>query len=118
MATIGRGVYAEAVHEWFEGLRTYDAERAAAVLAEDADLRSPWNDGTLTGRDKIQELLEGVLSDPKARPSFTIVDMSGDGNVVKVTVSVSNRFGERPKRYRMDVLHLKGVVHQVVFRPA
>ncbi len=118
MATIGRGLYAEAVHEFFEGIRSYDVERAVAVLADDADLRSPWNDGTLTGKDAIKGVLETVLLAPATRPSFTIQDISGDGHIVNLKVSVSGRFGKAPRLHTFSILHLKGVIHQVVIQPA
>ncbi len=118
MATIGRGLYAEAVHEFFDGIRSYDVERAVAVLADDADLQSPWNEGTLTGKDAIKEVLAGVLSAPETRPSFTIQDIAGDGHIVTLKVSVSGRFGKNPRLHLFRILHLKGVIHQVVIQAA
>lgn len=117
MATIGRGVYAQAVYEFFEGIRTFDVERAVAVLAQDADFESPWNEGTVTGRERIAEILERLLGDPASRPSFSIMDVSGDGYLVRLKVSVSGRFGRAPKAYMFHMLHLKGVIHQVAVRP-
>lgn len=117
MATIGRGVYAQAVYEFFEGIRGYDVDRAVAVLAEDADWQSPWNEGTVTGRDAIREVLEGVLGDPATRPSFSIMDVSGDGTIVRLKVSISGRFGRASRPHMVHLLHLKGVIHQVVIRP-
>lgn len=117
MATVGRGLYAAAVHEFFEGVRTFDVERAVAVLAEDADFQSPWNEGTATGRAAIKEVLEGVLGDAVRRPSFTIRDIRGDGAVVTLTVSVSGRFGRAPRLHALRVLHLKDQIHQVAITP-
>lgn len=117
MATIGGNLYATAVHEFFDGLRSYDAARACAVLAEDADLQSPWNEGVLTGRDAIQEVLAGVVSDAVHRPSFTIQDIRGDGNLVHLDVSMSQRFGRAPTPLRISCLHLKGQIHHVVVAP-
>lgn len=114
MATIGRGLYAEAVHEFFEGIRSYDVPRAMAVLADDADMQSPWNEGTLTGKDAIQAVFEELLGDAGDRPSFTIRDISGDGNVVTLLVSVSGRFGKAPKTMTFRLLHLKGIIHHIV----
>ena len=114
MATIGGSLYAGPVHVFFDALRSYDAAGACAVLADDADLHSPWNEGTLTGKEEIQALLEKVLGDPKTRPSFTIQDIRGDGHIVKLDVSMSNRFGRAPVPIRISVLHLQGKVHHVV----
>ncbi len=114
MATVGRGVYAQAVHEFFEGIRTYDVERAAAVLADDAEWTSPWTQGTVEGQEAVKAALEGLLGDAAKRPSFTIVDVAGDGHLTTLTVSVSGRFGKAPRRHRFRILNLKGKVHQVV----
>ena len=118
MATVGRGVFAQAVHEFFEGIRTYDVDRAVAVLAEDADFQSPWNDGVATGRDPVREILKRLLEDAATRPSFTIIDIAGDGSLVTLTVSVSGRFGKAARPHLFRILHLKGQVHQVVVQPA
>ncbi len=118
MATIGRGLYAEAVHEFFEGVRSYDVERAVAVLADDADFQSPWNQGVLTGKDAIKGVLETVLTAPETRPSFTIQDISGDGHIVTLKVSVSGRFGKAPRIHLFRILHLQGAIHQVIIQPA
>lgn len=117
MATVGRGVYATSVHTFWEGLRTFDAEAACKVLADDADLQSPWNEGVLTGRDKIQARLAKVLSDAKTRPSFTIDDITGDGHVTHLSIAVSGRFGAAPTRYRLSLLHLKSLIHHIQFVP-
>ncbi|MGB0651895.1 MAG: nuclear transport factor 2 family protein [Thermoplasmatota archaeon] len=118
MATVGHGALAEAAHLFFDNLRQYDAEAAAAVLAEDAEFTSPWNDGTLVGREAIQESLAALVGDAKTRPSFSIIDVDGDGTLVKFTLSVSQRFGHLPQKVRMDLLCHKGQVHQVVVRAA
>ncbi len=112
MATIGRGIYAETVHRFFEGIRTYDVDAAVAELADDADLFSPW--GNATGKDAIADVLRPVLEDPKTRPSFTIQDIAGDGHVVKLQVSISGRFGRAAKVHEFKLLHLKGIIHQVI----
>src|SRR5688572_19515123 len=112
MVTIGRGVLDPAVHELFEGLRTYDPARAAKVLAADADWEAPWT-GKATGRDAIQKALEGWLKDPQRRPSFSIVDIEGDGAVTRLRVSVSGRFGQAPQPVVLHILCLKHVVHHV-----
>lgn len=114
MATIGRGLYAESVHEFFEGVRSYDVDRAVAVLAEDADMQSPWNAGTVTGKDAIAEVLHSIVDDAATRPSFTIQDISGDGNLVQLKVSVSGRFGRAAKVHTFRLLHLKGLIHHIV----
>lgn len=111
MVTIGRGVLDPAVHELFEGLRTYDAARAAKVLADDADW--VWDGGKLTGRAAIEQFLSGWLKDAKTRPSFSIVDVAGDGAVTRLSLSVSGRFGQAPQRIVMHILCLKHVVHHV-----
>lgn len=115
MVTIGRGVLDPAVHELFEGLRTYDPARAAKVLAADADWE--WDAGKIVGRDAIQKFLDGWLKDPKGRPSFSIVDVAGDGAVTRLTVSVSGRFGQAPQRVVFHLLCLKHVVHHVKVVP-
>jgi hypothetical protein len=117
MATVGRGAYAAAAHAFWEGLRMFDAEAACKVLAEDAELRSPWNDGVLSGREAIQARLAEVLGDAKARPSFSIDDITGDGHVTHFTISVSGRFGAAPRRYRLSLLHLQAQIHQIQFSP-
>lgn len=114
MATIGRELYATAVHEFFDAFRSYDVEGAVAALADDADLQSPWNEGTLTGKEAIQPVFESLLGDAATRPSFTISDISGDGNIVRLHVSVSKRFGEAPERLTFHCLHVKGKIHQLV----
>lgn len=116
MATIGRELYATAVHEFFDGLRSYDVPRAVAVLAEDADFVAPWTNGQITGKDAIEEALTAHFGDPVSRPSMTISDISGDGQIVRLHVSVSGRFGESPNRVTFHCLHLKGKVHQVVIK--
>lgn len=113
MATVGRGVLDPAVFELFEGLRTYDAARAAKVLAEDVDWESPWTGGKLTGRAAVEQALSAWLKDPQRRPSFSIVDVEGDGAVLRLRLSVSGRFGKAPERLTMHVLCLKHVVHHV-----
>lgn len=114
MATIGRELYATAVHEFFDGLRSYDVPRAVAALADDADFASPWNEGKITGKEAITACLEGLVGDAKTRPSFSISDISGDGQIVRLKVSVSGRFGATPTMRTFHCLHLKGKVHQVV----
>lgn len=116
MATIGRELYATAVHEFFDGLRSYDVPRAMAVLADDADFVAPWTNGQLTGKEAIEASLTAHFSDPVTRPSMTISDISGDGSIVRLKVSVSGRFGESPKMVTFHCLHLKGLVHQVVIQ--
>ena len=116
MVTIRPGsVLDPAVHELFEGLRTYDAARAAKVLAEDADWE--WDGGKLVGKKAIQEFLTGWLKDPQQRPSFSIIDVAGDGAVVRLTLSVSGRFGKAPQRVVMHLLCLKHVIHHVKVVP-
>ncbi len=114
MATIGGSLYADAVHTFFDGLRSYDVERACSVLADDADLQSPWNDGVLTGRDAIQDVLGRLVGNPATRPSFTIQDIRGDGNLVHLDVRMSGRFGHGATPVRISCLHLKGVIHHVM----
>jgi ketosteroid isomerase-like protein len=114
MATIGGGLYAEAVHEFFEGIRSYDVPRAMAVVAADADLQSPWNAGTVTGKDNVAAVFETLLSNAEKRPSFSIRDIRGDGNLVALEVSISGRFGQAPQIRTFRLLHLKGVIHHIV----
>jgi len=112
MVTVRPGsVLDPAVHELFEGLRTYDAARACKVLADDADWE--WQGGKMVGRAEVQKFLEGWLKDPKTRPSFSIVDVAGDGAVTRLTLSVSGRFGQAPQRVVLHALCLKHVVHHV-----
>ncbi len=114
MATIGQGVFSQAVHEFFEGIRTYDVDRALAVLTDDADFQSPWNKGVATGHDAIRAVLEPILAPSAERPSFTISDLAGDGNLTTLTVSISGRFGKGARMHRFHLLSLKGKLHQVV----
>lgn len=116
MATVGRGAYADAVHQFFEGMCQHDAEAACSVLADDADMQSPWNEGVLTGKPAVQEMLEAMLSDPVKRPSFTIKDITGDGHVTTLTISMSGRFGAGPVQQTWKLLHLKGKIHQVIIQ--
>lgn len=119
MVTVGRGLLDPAVHELFEGLRTYDAARAAKPLAADADWE--WvggQGGKMVGKPAIEQFLQGWLKDPKSRPSFSIVDVEGDGAVTRLLLSVSGRFGQAPQRVTLHVLCLKHVVHHVRFVPA
>lgn len=117
MATIGTRQLDRAVFELFEGLRTYDAAKAAAVLAEDADFETPWSHGKVTGKAKVAEFLAGWLKDPVGRPSFSIVDVAGDGAVTRLRLSVSGRFGKAPERVVMHVLCLQHMVHHVKVVP-
>ncbi len=112
MATIGRGVMDETVFAFFEGMRTYDAEAAAAVFVDDAEFESPWTD-KLVGREAIQAFLTQWLGDPVKRPTFSIVDVSGDGAVTRLTISVSNRFGAAPQIVRMDMLVLRSQIYHL-----
>lgn len=113
MATIGRGVLDPAVHELFEGIRCYDPARAAKVLAPDADWESDWTHGKIVGRPAIEQFLNGWLKDPQKRPSFSIIDVAGDGAVIRLSVSVSGRFGKAPEHVVLHILCLKHVVHHV-----
>jgi hypothetical protein len=117
MDTFGRGVLDPAVHELFEGLRCYDAPRAAKVLAADADWESSWSGGRLTGKAAIEEFLSGWLKDPQKRPSFSIIDVAGDGAVTRLHLSVSGRFGKAPEHVVLHILCLKHVVHHVKVVP-
>ncbi|MFA5943470.1 MAG: nuclear transport factor 2 family protein [Candidatus Thermoplasmatota archaeon] len=117
MVTIGRGVLDPAVHELFEGVRSYDPVRAAKVLADDADWDSAWSNGKITGRAAIEAFLSGWLKDAQKRPSFSIIDVAGDGAVTRLSLSVSGRFGQAPERVVMHVLCLKHVVHHVKVVP-
>lgn len=116
MVTIRPGsVLVPAVHELFEGLRTYDAARAVKPLAPDAEWE--WEGGKMVGKPAIEQFLSGWLKDPKQRPSFSIIDVAGDGSVTRLSLSVSGRFGQAPQRVVMHVLCLKQVIHQVKFVP-
>lgn len=116
MVTIGRGQLDPAVHDVFEGLRSYDVARAVKPLADDVDFESPWS-GRLAGKAAVQRFLEGWLKDAQKRPSFSIVDVEGDGAVTRMRLSVSGRFGKAPERLTMHALCLKHVVHHVRFVP-
>lgn len=112
MVTIGRGVLQPPVHEFFEGLRSYDVLRAVKPLADDADFESPWS-GRITGKAAIEQFLAGWLKDAVKRPSFSIIDVAGDGTVTRLKLSVSGRFGEAPRRVVVHALGLKGKLHHV-----
>lgn len=117
MVTVGRGVLDPAAHELFEGIRCYDPARAAKVLAPDADWDSPWTSGKITGKPAIEQFLAAWLKDAQKRPSFSIIDVAGDGAVTRLQVSVSGRFGRAPEHVVMHILVLKHVVHQVKVVP-
>lgn len=115
MATIGRGILRSEVFDLFDAMRSYDVPRAAKALAADADWESPYAERFLTGRPAIEAHLKQWLGDAKTRPSLTMQDVSGDGNVARLRVSVSNRFGRAPDSMTMHVLALNGTVHHVKF---
>jgi len=115
MVTVGRGLDV-CVHELFDGIRSYDAKRAAAVLADDADFTSPWS-GALHGKTAIEAWLKQWLGDAKTRPSFTISDLSANGPLTRLFVSVSGRFGKAPEHVVFHILRVQHVVHQVQVVP-
>lgn len=114
MVTIGRGVVAPAVHDFFEGLRSYDVARAVKGLAADVDFEAPWTP-KLTGKDKVEAFLSAWLKDPVKRPSFSIIDAEGDGTVTRLKLSVSGRFGQAPQHVTLHALCLQGVLHHLKF---
>lgn len=115
MVTIGRGLHAS-VHEFFEGIRSYDPKRAVAVLADDASFTSPWS-GTVQGKAAIEAFLKTWLGDAKSRPSFTISDVAGDPALARLKVSVSGRFGKAPELHWFNVLRVQSQVRQVQVMP-
>jgi hypothetical protein len=114
MVTIGRGILDPAVHDFFEGLRSYDVARAVKTLAPDVDFASPWS-GPLVGKPAVEAFLTTWLKDPQKRPSLSIMDVSGDGTVTRLKVSVSGRFGKAPEHLTLHVLVLQHVLHHVKF---
>lgn len=112
MVTVGRGILDPAVYELFEGLRSYDAARAARVLAPDVDFQTPWSGGRLTGRAAVEAHLKAWLGNPQTRPSFSMRDIEGDGAVVRVRLSVSGRFGAGAQHATLAVLCLQHSIHQ------
>ena len=114
MVTIGRGVLDPAVHDFFEGLRTYDVARAVKPLAADVDFESPWT-AKLTGKPAVEQFLTSWLKDPVKRPSLSIMDVSGDGAVTRVKLSISGRFGKAPEHVTLHALCLQHVIHHVKF---
>lgn len=116
MVTIGRGQLDAAVHDFFEGVRSYDVARATKPLADDVDFESPWS-GKLVGKAAVQQFLEGWLKDAQKRPSFTVSDVAGDGAVTRLRLSVSGRFGKAPEPVTLHVVCLKHVLHHVRFVP-
>lgn len=116
MVTIGRGLLDPAVHDFFEGLRSYDAARAAKTLAADVDFESPWS-GRLAGKAAVEAFLAGWLKDAQRRPSFSIIDVAGDGAVTRLRLSVSGRFGKAPEHVTLHALCLRHVLHHVRFAP-
>jgi ketosteroid isomerase-like protein len=114
MVTVGRGTLDTAVYEFFEGLRTYDAARAAKVLTPNVDFQTPWSGGRLTGRAAVEAHLKAWLGDPKTRPSFSIRDVEGDGAVARLRLSVSGRFGAGAQRATLALLCLQHAIHQAV----
>ncbi len=116
MVTIGRGQLDAAVHDFFEGLRSYDVARALKPLAADVDFEGPWS-GKLVGKPAVEQFLTAWLKDPQKRPSFSIMDVAGDGAVTRLKVSVSGRFGQAPAHMTLHVLCLQHVIHHVRFAP-
>lgn len=116
MVTVGRGVLNAVVHDFFEGLRSYDAARASKALAPDVDFESPWS-GHLSGKAAVEAFLATWLKDPVKRPSFSIIDVAGDGAVNRLKLSVSGRFGQAPQHVTLHALCLQGLVHHVRFVP-
>src|SRR5437016_2745530 len=114
MVTIGRGVLDPAVHDFFEGLRTYDVARAVKPLAPDVDFESPWSP-KLVGKAAVEQFLTTWLKDAQKRPSFSIMDVAGDGAITRVKVSVSGRFGKAPEHVTLHALVLQHVLHHVKF---
>jgi ketosteroid isomerase-like protein len=112
MVTVGKGVLDSAVAEFFEGLRSYDAARAAKVLAPDVDFQTPWSGGPLHGRAAVEAHLKAWLGNPQARPTLTIRDVEGDGAVTRLRISVSGRFGAAAQRATLAILCLQHTVHQ------
>lgn len=114
MVTVGRGALDTAVYELFEGLRTYDAARAAKVLAADVDFQTPWSGGRLAGRAAVEAHLKAWLGNPQARPSFSIRDVEGDGAVTRLRLSVSGRFGAGAQHATFALLCLQHSIHQAI----
>ncbi|HUR62359.1 MAG TPA: nuclear transport factor 2 family protein [Candidatus Thermoplasmatota archaeon] len=114
MVTVGKGVLDTAVAEFFEGLRSYDAARAAKVLAPDVDFQTPWSGGPLRGRAAVEAHLKAWLGNAQARPTMTIRDVEGDGAVSRLRISVSGRFGAAAQRGTLAVLCLQHTIHQAV----
>lgn len=114
MATVGRGIYATSVHEFFDAVRSYDVGRATAVLADDADFQSPW--GSATGKEAIGAILTDLTAPSLQRPSFSIANLSGDGHVTTLQVSMSGRFGRAPVAQTWKLLHLHGRLHHIVIQ--
>jgi len=112
MATVGKGVYARTVHTFFDALRSYDAATAASVFADDVDVHTPW--GQAHGKEAAAKLLTNLVAPSLERPSFTIRDIAGDGNVTTLQVSVSGRFGQAARVQTWRILHLQGRIHQLV----
>ncbi|MHB8634001.1 MAG: nuclear transport factor 2 family protein [Thermoplasmatota archaeon] len=116
VATIGGAQLDKSVFEFFDALRSYDSKRAAAVLADDADWKSPWSTVKITGREAIEKHLASWLGDARSRPSLTIKDIAGDGAVTRLAVSVSGRFGQKAALVDMDLLCLQHRIHHVEMR--
>ena len=112
MATVGKGVYARTVHTFFDALRSYDVDTAATVFADDVDMQTPW--GQAHGKEAAAQLLGKLVAPSLDRPSFTIRDIAGDGNVTTLQVSVSGRFGQAARVQTWRILHLQGRIHQIV----
>jgi ketosteroid isomerase-like protein len=117
MVTIGSARLDRAAHEFYDAMRSYDAKRAAASMTDNATFVSPWS-GRVAGRGDVEKFLQTWLGDAKARPSFAIADISGDGALTHLKLSVSGRFGQAPQRMGLDILCLQHKVHHVQFTPA
>lgn len=117
MATVGRSMLTGTVMEFFDAVRSYDAAKASKNLAADAHWETPWS-GSLDGKAAIEAFLKAWLADVVKRPTLTIRDVAGDGAVTRLSISVSGRFGKAAEHFTMNVLALRGMIHQVVVKPA
>ena len=114
MATVGKGVLRQEGFAFFDALRSYNVDGAAALLTDDVEYQGP--EGIIRGKEPVAAHFKSWLTDAKTRPSLTIKDVTGDGAQTHITMSVSGRFGNAPKQHAMSLLCLQGKIHHIVWK--
>ncbi len=112
VVTVGRDVLRQEVFDTFEGVRTFNPEAACQHLVDDVEVHLPWCE-PIVGKEAFQAYLEEQLGDAVRRPSLSLADVSGDGNVTTLDLTMSGRFGKAPRHLVARVLALKGKIYQI-----